>query len=118
MILCSWAPAHLEGEPEVRTVLFASGIIAYILSAFLPLATYPASEAPNWRVGAKVYLGFACASVSLSLSVSTWPFGGRRRARRTKGGLESGGGCGGGANGESATAPDDEKGAQHDKDKL
>lgn len=70
MILCSWATAHLEGEPEVRTMLFASGtIIAYILSAFLPLATYPASEAPNWRIGAKVYLGFACASVFVFIGI-------------------------------------------------
>ncbi|KAK7425027.1 hypothetical protein QQZ08_008303, partial [Neonectria magnoliae] len=54
MLLCSWASEHLQDEPQVRTVLFASGtLFAYLLSAFIPIAAYPASEAPNWRIGAK-----------------------------------------------------------------
>ncbi|OBR02370.1 Major facilitator superfamily transporter [Colletotrichum higginsianum IMI 349063] len=63
MLLCSWASAHLQGEPEVRTVLFASGTtLAYLMSAFIPIAAFPASEAPNWRIGSKLYLGFALVS--------------------------------------------------------
>jgi len=60
MLLCAWASTHLEGEPEVRTVLFASGtLLSYLQSAFIPIAAFPASEAPNWRIGSKLYLGFA-----------------------------------------------------------
>ncbi|WDK16912.1 major facilitator superfamily transporter [Colletotrichum graminicola] len=63
MLLCSWASAHLQGEPQVRTVLFASGtILSYLMSAFIPLAAFPASEAPQWRIGSKLYLGFALVS--------------------------------------------------------
>lgn len=64
MLLCSWASDHLQDEPEVRTILFATGtIIAYALSAFLPIAAFPASEAPNWMIGPKIYLGFAITAV-------------------------------------------------------
>ena len=64
MLLCSWASAHLQHEPQVRTVLFASGTtFAYFMTAFIPIAAFPASEAPNWRIGAKLYLGFAVAAV-------------------------------------------------------
>ncbi|GKT45393.1 pantothenate transporter FEN2 [Colletotrichum spaethianum] len=63
MLLCSWASAHLQGEPQVRTVLFASGtILSYLMSAFIPIAAFPASEAPHWRIGSKLYLGFALVS--------------------------------------------------------
>ena len=57
MLLRSWAAERLEQEPEVLTVLFATGnVMSYIWTAFLPIAAFPASEAPHWRI----YLGFAC----------------------------------------------------------
>ena len=74
MLLASWASTHLQHEPQVRTVLFASGtILAYLMSAFLPIAAYPAKEAPHWRIGAKLYLGFACAAVVLFVGI-WWAF--------------------------------------------
>lgn len=70
MLLCSWASAHLQHEPQVRTVLFASGtVLAYLMNAFLPLAAYPANEAPNWEIGAKLYLGFACVAVVVFVGI-------------------------------------------------
>ena len=70
MLLCSWASSHLQHEPQVRTVLFASGtVLAYVLNPSLPLAAFPAREAPYWRVGAKLYLGFACVSVPVFLGI-------------------------------------------------
>lgn len=70
MLLCSWAATHLQQEPEVRTVLFASGtILAYLLNAFVPLAAFPASQAPNWHIGAKLYLGFAVTSAVLFVAI-------------------------------------------------
>ncbi|KAL3436391.1 major facilitator superfamily domain-containing protein [Aspergillus tetrazonus] len=55
-----FSEAARMGSPEARTILFASGtIISYALNAFVPIAAFPASEAPHWRVGAKLYLGFA-----------------------------------------------------------
>ncbi|GAA84713.1 major facilitator superfamily transporter [Aspergillus luchuensis IFO 4308] len=70
MLLCAWAAAHLETEPEVRTVLFATGtLFAYLLSAFLPIAAYPASEAPHWRIGAKLYLGLSCLAAVLFVCI-------------------------------------------------
>lgn len=70
MLLCSWVATHLQGEPEVRTVLFASGtILAYLLSAFVPLAAYAASQTPNWHIGAKLYLDFAVASTVLYVTI-------------------------------------------------
>jgi ACS family pantothenate transporter-like MFS transporter len=48
MLLCSWASGNFEAEPEVRTVLFASGtILSYLQSAFVPIVAFPASEAPH-----------------------------------------------------------------------
>lgn len=50
--------------------MFASGtIVAYLLSAFVPLATFPASEAPHWRIGAKLYLGFAVFAVPVFIAL-------------------------------------------------
>ncbi|PSN68709.1 major facilitator superfamily transporter [Corynespora cassiicola Philippines] len=70
MLLCSWASAHLQHEPEVRTVLFASGtIFAYLMNAFIPIAAFPAREAPNWRIGSKLYLGFACLSTCIFIGI-------------------------------------------------
>lgn len=80
MLICSWASQHLEAEPELRTVMFASGtIVAYLLSAFVPLAAFPASEAPNWRIGAKLYLGFAIFAVPMFIAMH---FGFRWEQRR------------------------------------
>jgi hypothetical protein len=71
MLLCAWAAAHLEKEPQVRTVLFATGtLFSYLFSAFLPIAAFPASEAPHWRVGAKVYLGLSLLAASLFISIA------------------------------------------------
>ena len=71
MLLCAWATAHLEKEPQVRTVLFATGtLFAYLLSGFLPIAAYPASEAPHWRIGAKLYLGLACLASALFIAIA------------------------------------------------
>lgn len=70
MLLCAWASAHLQHEPEVRTVLFATGtILSYINNAFIPLAAYPAREAPHWRIGAKLYLGFACVATAMYVGI-------------------------------------------------
>ncbi|KAL2879057.1 hypothetical protein SGCOL_005757 [Colletotrichum sp. CLE4] len=70
MLLCSWASAHLQAEPEVRTVLFASRtVLAYIMSAFIPIAAFPASEAPHWRIGAKLYLAFALVSAFIFVGI-------------------------------------------------
>jgi len=66
MLLCSWASGNLESEPEVRTVLFASGtIFSYLQSAFIPIAAFPAFEAPNWRIGSSLYLGFALVAMAM-----------------------------------------------------
>lgn len=71
MLLCAWAAAHLEKEPQVRTVLFATGtLFSYLFSAFLPIAAYPSSEAPNWRIGAKLYLGLSVLAAMLFISIS------------------------------------------------
>lgn len=70
MLLCAWASQHLQHEPEVRTVMFATGtVLSYINNAFIPLAAYPAREAPHWRIGAKVYLGFACLAASIFIGI-------------------------------------------------
>lgn len=82
MLLCSWASEHLAHEPQVRTMLFASGtLFAYILSAFVPIAAFPASEAPNWRIGAKLYMGFAIFAVFLYFGIY---FGFRWEKKRAK----------------------------------
>ncbi|KAH7118712.1 major facilitator superfamily transporter [Dendryphion nanum] len=82
MLLCAWASGNLQHEPEVRTVLFATGtILSYLNNAFIPLAAYPAREAPHWRIGAKLYLGFAC--VALVIYIGIW-FGFRWEDRKKK----------------------------------
>ncbi|KAF2119050.1 major facilitator superfamily transporter [Lophiotrema nucula] len=70
MLLLAWASAHLQHEPEVRTVLFASGtFLAYVMNAFIPIAAFPAKEAPNWRIGAKLYLGFSILSTFIFVGI-------------------------------------------------
>ncbi|PYH41586.1 MFS general substrate transporter [Aspergillus saccharolyticus JOP 1030-1] len=70
MLLCAWATAHLETEPQVRTVLFATGtLFSYLLSAFLPIAAYPADEAPHWRIGAKLYLALSILAAILFVAI-------------------------------------------------
>lgn len=88
MLLCSWASTHLQDEPEARTIMFASGtIISYALNAFVPIAAFPASEAPHWRIGAKLYMGFAV--VALFMFVGTY-FGFRRDEKKRKGARQGG----------------------------
>ncbi|KAJ5901850.1 hypothetical protein N7495_002378 [Penicillium taxi] len=71
MLLCAWASAYLEKEPQVRTVLFATGtLFSYLFSAFLPIAAYPASEAPHWKIGAKPYLGLSVMATVLFISIA------------------------------------------------
>lgn len=83
MLLCSWASENLAHEPQVRTVLFATGTLcAYLISAFVPIAAFPASEAPNWRIGAKLYLGFACLAVFLFTAIH---FGFRWQTKKERG---------------------------------
>ncbi|KAH8702231.1 major facilitator superfamily domain-containing protein [Talaromyces proteolyticus] len=70
MLLCAWASIHLQDEPEARTVLFATGtVMSYICNAFIPIAAYPAVEAPHWRIGAKLYLGFAVMVFFLMIGI-------------------------------------------------
>ncbi|OJJ06289.1 hypothetical protein ASPVEDRAFT_87599 [Aspergillus versicolor CBS 583.65] len=88
MLLCSWASTHLQDEPEARTIMFASGtIISYALNAFVPIAAFPASEAPHWRIGAKLYMGFAV--VALFMFVGTY-FGFRRDDKKRGKGARQG----------------------------
>ncbi|TXT10872.1 hypothetical protein VHUM_02377 [Vanrija humicola] len=71
MLLAAWGSGYLQDEPEVRTILFATGtVFSYIQNAFLPIAAFPASEAPNWRIGAKVYLGAMAFSTVLFIIIS------------------------------------------------
>lgn len=91
MLLCAWASGHLQHEPQVRTVLFATGtILSYLNSAFVPLAAYPAREAPNWRIGAKLYLGLGL--VALVIYFGIW-FGFRweekKKAKQSADGVEA-----------------------------
>ncbi len=59
VILCSWAADILTAEPELKTIIFATGtVVSYLLSAFLPLATFPASQTPYYKIGSKLYLAF------------------------------------------------------------
>lgn len=70
MLLCSWAVTNLQDEPQVRTLLFATGtFFAYLMNAFIPIAAFPAKEAPNWRIGAKLYLAFAIFSTFLFVGI-------------------------------------------------
>lgn len=85
LLLCSWASTNLQAEPEVRTVLFASGtVLTYLLNAFVPIAAFPASEAPDWRIGAKLYVAFAAVSTVMFVGIH---FGLRREAKRGGGAL-------------------------------
>ncbi|PMD33348.1 MFS general substrate transporter [Hyaloscypha variabilis F] len=70
MLITAWASENLEAEPEVLTVLFASGtILSYLQSGFVPIAAYPASQAPNWHIGAKLYLGFAAVALTMFIGI-------------------------------------------------
>ncbi|KIV90384.1 hypothetical protein PV10_07693 [Exophiala mesophila] len=70
MLLLAWASTRLYHEPEVRTFLFATGTyFAYLMNAFFPIAVYPAKDAPKWRIGAKLYLGFAVFSTLLFIII-------------------------------------------------
>ncbi len=70
MLICAWASSTLEGEPEVRTIFFATGtIFSYLQSAFIPIAAFPASQAPNWKIGAKLYLGLASVTACLYVAL-------------------------------------------------
>lgn len=88
MLLCAWASNHLQDEPEVRTILFSTGTtIFYIQNMFLPIVAFPAKEAPNWRIGASLYLGFACAA-SVAFFGIWWAL---RREQRKKATTVAGG---------------------------
>lgn len=70
IILMAWATENLQHEPQVRTMLFASGtVLAYVMSAFIPIAAFPAVEAPNWRIGSKLYLGFTIAATLIFFAI-------------------------------------------------
>ncbi|KAK2603245.1 hypothetical protein N8I77_009716 [Diaporthe amygdali] len=80
IILMAWATENLQHEPQVRTMLFASGtVLAYVMSAFIPIAAFPAVEAPNWRIGSKLYLGFSIAATLIFFAIY---YGLRWEARR------------------------------------
>lgn len=66
----AWATENLQHEPQVRTMLFASGtVLAYVMSAFIPIAAFPAVQAPNWRIGSKLYLGFTIAATLIFFGI-------------------------------------------------
>lgn len=92
MILCAWASSNLEAEPQVLTVLFASGtVLAYLQSAFVPLAAYPASQAPQWKIGPKLYLVFAAGALFLYFAIYfglKWEERGNKEKRVVRGGEE------------------------------
>ncbi|KAL1852413.1 hypothetical protein Daus18300_012172 [Diaporthe australafricana] len=70
IILMAWATENLQHEPQVRTMLFASGtVLAYIMSAFIPIAAFPAVEAPDWKIGSKLYLGFTIAATFIFFAI-------------------------------------------------
>lgn len=70
IILMAWATENLQHEPQVRTMLFASGtVLAYVMSAFIPIAAFPAVQAPNWRIGSKLYLGFTIAATLIFFAI-------------------------------------------------
>lgn len=69
-LLIAWASNHLQHEPAARTVMFSLGTaITYVLNMWIPLLAYPASEAPNWKVGASVYLAFQIATTFLFVAI-------------------------------------------------
>ncbi|KAI5481261.1 MFS general substrate transporter [Pseudohyphozyma bogoriensis] len=68
LVLCAWISDVCGGRPELRTVIYASGTcISYILSATYPLKAYPASQAPNWKIGAKMNIGTFAVSIPVIL---------------------------------------------------
>lgn len=70
IILMAWATENLQHEPQVRTMLFASGtVLAYVMSAFIPIAAFPAVQAPNWKIGSKLYLGFTIAATLIFFAI-------------------------------------------------
>lgn len=69
-MLCAWAANHLQDEPVVRTVLFSAGtVVTYVINMWLPLLAYPASQAPDWKVGASVYLALQVATTFLFVAI-------------------------------------------------
>lgn len=72
----AWATENLQHEPQVRTMIFASGtVLTYVMNAFIPIAAFPAVEAPNWMIGSKLYLGFTIAATLIFLAIHyrfTW----------------------------------------------
>ncbi|KKY36927.1 putative major facilitator superfamily transporter [Diaporthe ampelina] len=70
IILMAWATENLQNEPQVRTMLFASGtVLAYVMSAFIPIAAFPAVEAPDWKIGSKLYLGFTIVATFIFFAI-------------------------------------------------
>lgn len=70
IILMAWATENLQHEPQVRTMLFASGtVLAYVMSAFIPIAAFPAVDAPHWKIGSKLYLGFSIAATLIFFAI-------------------------------------------------
>lgn len=70
IILMAWATENLQHEPQVRTMLFASGtVLAYVMSAFIPIAAFPAVDAPHWKIGSKLYLGFTIAATLIFFGI-------------------------------------------------
>jgi uncharacterized membrane protein len=70
IILMAWATENLQQEPQVRTMLFASGtVLAYVMSAFIPIAAFPAVDAPNWKIGSKLYLGFTITAALVFFAI-------------------------------------------------
>lgn len=70
VILCSWAADILTAEPELKTIIFATGtVVSYLLSAFLPLATFPASQTPYYKIGSRLYLAFMIVATGMYFSI-------------------------------------------------
>lgn len=70
IILMAWATENLQHEPQVRTMLFASGtVVAYVMNAFIPIAAFPAVEAPHWKIGSKLYLGFSAVATLMFFAI-------------------------------------------------
>lgn len=66
----AWATENLEHEPQVRTMLFATPtVFAYVMNAFIPIAAFPAAEAPNWKIGSKLYLGFTIIATLMFFAI-------------------------------------------------
>ena len=59
LIICARGASHREDQPAARTIFLSFGTtLNYISSMFLPIVAFSAKEAPNWRIGTKLYLGF------------------------------------------------------------